>query len=70
MKYKFTNQFFKSAATVLVCTIVSISNLFTTLPAVDNSLKIENYGNGKDINEELGISPQNDYEEFENDTLD
>lgn len=73
MKNKFSRQFFKLAATVLVCAIVSIGNLPTTMsPAAGNTgngLKLENQGNGEG-DEEPGISPQNDKEEFNNDTLD
>lgn len=67
MKNKFLKQLFKLAATVLACAIVSIGNLPPTPPAVGNTsgLKIENQGSGEGIDEEPGISPQNDKDEFD-----
>lgn len=74
MKNKFLKQLFKLAATVLACAIVSICNLPSTTPPdasnAGSGLKIEKQGSGDGIDEEPGISPQNDKDKVDNDKLD
>lgn len=60
----------KLTAAALACAVVTISS--TTPPGPGNTggdLKIENQGTGECGDEEPGISPQNDKDEFKKEKL-
>lgn len=72
MKNNLLKQLFKLTATVLACAIVSISIPSTTPPvpgSTGDGLETENQERGEGSDEEPGISPQNDYDELENEKL-
>lgn len=72
MKNKILKHLIKLTAAALACTVISISIPSITPPGPGNTggdLKIENQGTGEGCDEEPGISPQNDDDEFSNDSL-
>lgn len=73
MKNNFLKNLIKLTATALACAVVTISIPSTTPPDSGNTggdLKIENQGTGEGGDEEPGISPQNNKDEFEKENLD
>lgn len=73
MKNNLLKLLFKLTATVLACAIVSISIPSTTPPvpgSTEDGLETENQERGEGSDEEPGISPQNDKEEFKKENLD
>lgn len=73
MKNNFLKNLIKLTATALACAVVTISIPSTTPPGPGNTggdLKIENQGTGEGSDEEPGISPQNNKDEFEKENLD